>query len=1251
MSVAENGARLGAYEILSPLGAVEDSRVFAARGPRGEVAFKFLGKAPNVQVRALLLQEKVEQLVHPNLARLLEAGTVDGFAYVVTEQVEGFDLRRIVELSGPQELANAVSIAHGLAGALSTIQRAGLQHGNVKPSSVMLAGQDHATLVEPGQPDEVLDYLHLAPEAIHGSEATAATDLYGLGSTLYFALAGEPAFPRTSEERDYYLIERVEARAPALTQVPERLAALVLRLLSRDPSDRMTFPQVQRELAIIGEKVGLTLTAPRPPVVVLVDSPDTPAPAPAASAPPAPAFATPAQPTPYESSDRTMVEALDLPGAEDDSTDRTMVTPLDLPGAEDDSPDRTMVTPLDLPGAEDDSPDRTMVTPLDLPGAEDDSPDRTMVTPLDLPEEEGVAAMRAFNFEGGSADRTMVEPEPEPQPEPAQEDPGASLRAFVFGDDPQDAPSDTAAAAMREFSFEGGSADRTMVEPEEAAQTIVEPVEVPGAAEIREVGKGVFEIDLGSLTEEDEGELTEVGGFQIISLLGEGGMGQVYKAWQKSLDREVAIKVLNQNLHKNAAFVRSLELEAKAAARLKHANIVGVIEQGTCALTQRKFVAFEFVDGETAGELLRRSGVLPERDALTVALAIAGALTCAEDNEIVHRDIKPDNILIGRDGIPKLADLGLAKRTDDNRNSKRFLGTARYAAPEQITHSSPVDIRSDLYALGLCLYEFVVGAPAYGGRTSKEVLDRKLQHDVADPRQTRPTVSEGVARLIGWLCERDPERRFQSARAATKSIRATLETGEPVDPDLAELMSGVSGLQASPAAIETTAPVEPEADDPYAERPPTRKFLGRGYYDDLFLAEGSDEPKPPAPPQTVRLSRLGRGLYDDEELLSQLGPELPEAKPASEEEEDAAPTMVLSGDMSRAYQFGEARGKFGAGEVYEVQIQGDTEFKGFESPVESALIKVCHGKTGLRREQNFYSTPEPGYPHMIDQGLINDENRYLVLERLRAHPAQRYSESEHGDRIDPALAIDTYLNLFATLRRFHERPRRKAFLLCSIDPRSIWVRMPTAAGTISNADYLERLREGHWTPVFGDLGQAQRTQLLAGCRRVEHSGAYMAPEALPIATETGIKPGTYSPKSDVYALSLILYTHLTGDRPHARDGIYEAEPKEALRQLLNLKQSGVTPISEGRLLEIGTGGRMLAKLLRAATEPDPAKRPNPNAVFEKFCDLFGAEPADTRDLEDYVYDDPTRGLALRQTYFPRFGGTANRYHTPRVDVL
>ena len=131
----------------------------------------------------------------------------------------------------------------------------------------------------------------------------------------------------------------------------------------------------------------------------------------------------------------------------------------------------------------------------------------------------------------------------------------------------------------------------------------------------------------------------------------------------------------------------------------------------------------------------------------------------------------------------------------------------------------------------------------------------------------------------------------------------------------------------------------------------------------------------------------------------------------------------------------------------------------------------------------------------------------------------------------------------------------------------------------------------------------------------------------------------------------MLYAHLTGERPYTREGIHELEPKEAFRVLMDLKRSGASPISDGKLLETGSGARMLVKLLRAATDADPAKRPGAKALFEKFCDLFGVEQGPLTSAQDYVYDDPLRVLPYRQTYFPAFSGSAATYQTPRVDVL
>ncbi|MBL4849740.1 MAG: protein kinase [Planctomycetes bacterium] len=1359
MNVSQVGAKIGGFEILCPLGANEGSRVFAAQGEDDvEVALKCLGKTGLCSADAPEILSGLQEVTHSNLAAVVGLTIWGGKCFVASQHIEGLDVQHTVLKSGALRYEDAIKLGHALAGALGVLRAAGITHGNVKPSSVILTAQNQPTLVEWGEPKQVLDFLHLAPEQVEGEPSSYATDLYGLGSTLYFGLTGALAFPwGEGVGRAEYLASRVAQPASPLVgdDIPERLTALLLRLLAREPVDRLPAREVQGELAALGARVGLDLrdqTQQTPPrVVVLLDQnkessvrvalggSDLPPVAPKQATPrdvvrPAAAAGATKPSKEFASADRTMLESVDLPG--EGSADRTMLQSVDLPsaGSNDYSADRTMLESVDLPGAgsNDYSADRTMLESVDLP--DEGSADRTMLQSVDLPSaasDEGDAdqtiidgtilplgplAAQPVSSASEQIDRTAIEetvlPLGQRTPAPVADSQKSGLADMTILDllDVPEADVVVPASQSRPPS-QTRSASRTG----EADELTFLPGS-RGPDPVRQADGddgGVFEIDLGGLDDQVEGELTEVGGFQIISLLGEGGMGQVYKAWQKSLDREVAIKVLTSRLHGNKAFVESLEQEAKAAAKLHHANIVGVIEQGTCKVTGRKFVAFEFVDGETAGAMLKRLGQLPERDALTICLAIAEALTCAEEHGIVHRDVKPENVLIGRDGIPKLADLGLAKKVETSVDAdQRFQGTPRYAAPEQITGEHPVDVRADLYAVGLCLYEFVVGSPAYGGKSYQEVISRKLKRGVPDPRVVRPQVSAGLARLIGWLCERDPGDRYATARAAAKSIRSTMDTGEPLDPSIAEVIASAGGLRASPAAL---APADPtiadeapyaeeddpyaEEDNPYAEAPPkagTKRFTGRGYYDDVKLnmmepdsepdspysdssdssdsdpgsgpdstagvsatradatRSGSRSRHTPAPPplpswgktkekeepkeeQAVRLG--GASLYDDDELLAQLGPDKVTETREVSKDEDAAPTMVLSGDMSRAYQFGTARGQVGAGKIYDVTIQGDGEFAGFERPVTRGSIKVCFGKTALRREQRFYATPDPGYPHMIDKGLINDVNRYLVFEPLEAHPAQRLVESGSGGRIDPALAVDTYLNLFASLLRFHKLPDGGAFLLCGIEPQSIRLRMPSSdEDGLSDAEYLERLVEGRWTPIFTDLSQAQRLNLLAGCRRVERSAVFLAPEALPSAGERGVVTGTYSPKSDVYALSLVFYSHLTGDRPYEREGIYELEPREAFRQLMNLKDRGVSPISDGKLLEVGTGARMLVKLLRAATDADPAKRPNAQALFEKCCDVFGAKPGDQRSLEDYVYDDMKRGLALRQTYFPAFAG-------------
>src|SRR5688572_13390287 len=200
----------------------------------------------------------------------------------------------------------------------------------------------------------------------------------------------------------------------------------------------------------------------------------------------------------------------------------------------------------------------------------------------------------------------------------------------------------------------------------------------------------------------------QVAGYRLLERLGGGAMGTVYKARQLSLDRDVAIKILSPELAEDPEFVQRFLREAKAVARLNHANIISGIDVGDADGV--KYFVMEYVDGSTVASLLRRGGSLDEERALLVAQQMARALDHAYKNQLVHRDLKPENVLITRDGIAKVCDLGLAKLEDAaaGADAGHRMGTPDYISPEQARGDANVDIRSDLYSLGATLYHMLV---------------------------------------------------------------------------------------------------------------------------------------------------------------------------------------------------------------------------------------------------------------------------------------------------------------------------------------------------------------------------------------------------------------------------------------------------------------------------------------------------------------------------------------------------------------
>ena len=273
--------------------------------------------------------------------------------------------------------------------------------------------------------------------------------------------------------------------------------------------------------------------------------------------------------------------------------------------------------------------------------------------------------------------------------------------------------------------------------------------------------------------------LPRLGDFEIIERIGQGAVGAVFKARQRSMDRLVAVKVLKPRLAEDPAYVERFWREARAAARLSHPNIVLAIDAGQAH--GYYYFVMEYVEGHPVS-LLRKAAVFEERRALEIVRQVAEALDYAWTEErIVHRDVKPGNIIITPDGTAKLADLGLAQdaleAAEEESEDGMVLGTPLYVAPEQIRREPDLDVRCDLYALGATLFHMVTGRPPFRDADSKAILRKHLHEPAPDPREFRPELSEGIAQIILKLLAKDRDERYPDARALIADIDAVLTTG------------------------------------------------------------------------------------------------------------------------------------------------------------------------------------------------------------------------------------------------------------------------------------------------------------------------------------------------------------------------------------------------------------------------------------------------------------------------------------------
>jgi hypothetical protein len=265
-----------------------------------------------------------------------------------------------------------------------------------------------------------------------------------------------------------------------------------------------------------------------------------------------------------------------------------------------------------------------------------------------------------------------------------------------------------------------------------------------------------------------------IGRCRIIRELGRGGVGTVYLATHQTLQIEVALKVLSPALSlDNPALAERFIREAQLAARIRHPNVIAVMDAAHDETTGLYFIVQEYVGGGSLSWHLR-NGPMPEQKALAIITGIANALVIAEENNIVHRDIKPDNIMLDLRGTAKLADLGLAKHSIDSRTSLTlggsFMGTPAYMSPEQARDAKVADTRDDIYSLGATLYECLTGEPPFQGETPYNIMSELLTKPSPRPRAQRPELSRSIDLVCRKMMAKTRGLRYQDARVLVEDL-------------------------------------------------------------------------------------------------------------------------------------------------------------------------------------------------------------------------------------------------------------------------------------------------------------------------------------------------------------------------------------------------------------------------------------------------------------------------------------------------
>lgn len=261
--------------------------------------------------------------------------------------------------------------------------------------------------------------------------------------------------------------------------------------------------------------------------------------------------------------------------------------------------------------------------------------------------------------------------------------------------------------------------------------------------------------------------------YEILEKIGTGGMSDVYKAKDHKLNRNVAVKVLKQEFSENANFVSKFKTEAQAAAGMMHPNIVNVYDVGEEGGIY--YIVMELVEGITLKKYIEKKNRLNVKEAISIAIGVSMGIECAHNNHIIHRDIKPQNVMISKDGKVKVTDFGIAKAVSSNTITSNVMGSVHYTSPEQ-ARGGYSDEKSDIYSLGVTLFEMLTGRVPFNGETTVAIAIKHIQEPMPSPREYIPEIPISVEQIVLKCTQKSPDRRYQNMDELISDLKRSLMT-------------------------------------------------------------------------------------------------------------------------------------------------------------------------------------------------------------------------------------------------------------------------------------------------------------------------------------------------------------------------------------------------------------------------------------------------------------------------------------------